>query len=195
LKPYDVQAARLLWFDSVFVLCICTLSPSLTYSSFICSISSFSELVIQYGYGTLFVVALPISSLFSLLSNLKLCSLDAWKLVNLYQRPIPKPAEDIGTWQTVFLLISIASVATNATMIVFTMDVLENFSLSAKFLVFVLFQWGCFIIQVHIYLLWFQPCCLYNMRFTYYVLDDLHGISAWQARRRWVSRKTHSFSC
>lgn len=46
------------------------------------------------------------------------------------------------------MLISIASVITNAGLTVFTMDVTDDFSKPARYWIFILFQWICFSIQV-----------------------------------------------
>jgi uncharacterized membrane protein len=59
---------------------------------------SFSEVAIQYGYTAMFVTALPIAALFAVVSNIVEIRADGWKLFNLHQRPVPKAAEDIGTW-------------------------------------------------------------------------------------------------
>ncbi len=69
----------------------------------------------------------------------------------MHQRPIPVAAEDIGTWQTIFLILSIISVVTNAGLICFTMDTFDDYeNKSIRLWVFILFQWVCFIIQFSI---------------------------------------------
>lgn len=50
--------------------------------------------------------------------------------------------------QTIFLMLSIAAVLTNAGLITFTMDVLDPLSTTNKFWVFIGFQWVCFSLQV-----------------------------------------------
>jgi hypothetical protein len=63
-----------------------------------------------------------------------------------YQRPIPSGAQDIGTWQSIFNIISVAAVITNAGLVCFTMDVLWRYSLFGRVWVFIGFQWviiGC----------------------------------------------------
>ncbi len=49
-------------------------------------------------------------------------------VVQYYQRPIPRGAQDIGTWQSIFTIMSVVAVMTNAGLICFTMDVLDSFS-------------------------------------------------------------------
>jgi hypothetical protein len=84
----------------------------------------------------------------ALISNLAEMKGDVWKLLYLHQRPFPKGAEDIGTWQAIFLIISMVAVVTNAGLTVFTMDTLDNFSLTFRFWIFIGFQWVCFALQV-----------------------------------------------
>jgi hypothetical protein len=54
-------------------------------------------------------------------------------LPQFYQRPAPNGAQDIGTWMTIFQVLSIAAVVTNGALICFTMDVLwDRFSLAGR---------------------------------------------------------------
>lgn len=114
------------------------------------SLEDYAEIAIQYGYMALFVSALPIAAFFALISNIVEIKGDGWKLFNLHQRPVPKTGEDIGTWQTIFLVISIISVVTNAALTSFTMDVLNSSSMTFRFWIFVSFQWVCFALQAFI---------------------------------------------
>ena len=125
------------------------------YEPMLHSIQNYADTAIQYGFTLLFITALPCASFFSLLNNYVKVKFNAWKLVNVskfssslkygvliasfclflfqfYQRPIPNGAQDIGTWQSIFTIISIASVITNAGLIVFTMDVLWDYSLFGR---------------------------------------------------------------
>lgn len=98
----------------------------------------------------LFVSALPMAAFFAYVSNVVGIRSSGWKLLNLFQRPIPKGAEDIGNWQTIFLMLAVIAVLTNAGLTCFTMNVLDSFDESLRFWVFILFQWVCFALQVQI---------------------------------------------
>jgi hypothetical protein len=50
--------------------------------------------------------------------------------------------------QTIFLLLSVAAVLTNAGLIAFTMDETDKYSIEVKYWVFIAFQWVCFSLQV-----------------------------------------------
>ena len=72
---------------------------------------------------------------------------DAWKLVNMYQRVRPGGAQDIGTWQTVFAIMSGAAVVTNGALLVFTMDTFDALPGDAmydKAWLFLVFQYVMF---------------------------------------------------
>ncbi len=56
------------------------------------------ELVIQYGFITIFVAALPLAPLFALLNNWIEIRLDAHKFVVVFRRAVPERAGDIGKW-------------------------------------------------------------------------------------------------
>eukprot|EP00600_Ochromonadales_sp_CCMP1393_P002315 CAMPEP_0174981828 /NCGR_PEP_ID=MMETSP0004_2-20121128/16120_1 /TAXON_ID=420556 /ORGANISM="Ochromonas sp., Strain CCMP1393" /LENGTH=728 /DNA_ID=CAMNT_0016233643 /DNA_START=101 /DNA_END=2287 /DNA_ORIENTATION=+ len=117
------------------------------YDQLSASIEDYADVAITYGYTALFVTALPMASLLALISIIFEIRSDGFKLLNLFQRPFPKGCEDIGTWQDIFLLLSVAAVITNAGLITFTMTTLDRYSTSTKFWIFVLFQWVCFALQ------------------------------------------------
>lgn len=50
--------------------------------------------------------------------------------------------------QTIFLIISVSAVITNAALTVFTMDTLDGFSFQFRMWVFIGFQWACFALQM-----------------------------------------------
>ena len=54
------------------------------------------ELVIQYGFITIFVVALPLAPLFALINNITEIRIDAYKFVVARKRPVTNRAGDIG---------------------------------------------------------------------------------------------------
>lgn len=56
--------------------------------------------------------------------------------------------------QTIFLMLAVAAVLTNAGLIAFTMDVLDAYSESTKFWIFIGFQWICFSMQVRCFVLY-----------------------------------------
>jgi len=54
------------------------------------------ELIIQYGFTTLFVSAFPLAPFFALLNNYFEIRIDAYKFVSGLRRPVPERAGDIG---------------------------------------------------------------------------------------------------
>jgi hypothetical protein len=120
------------------------------YDSHSASIADFMELAIQFGYASMFAAALPMSPLLSLISNFVETTADAYKLLNVHRRPQPQSCEDIGTWQSIFTIISIISVITNSSVSVFTMSVTDSLGDFTRFWVYIAFQWSCFLIQVSI---------------------------------------------
>jgi hypothetical protein len=50
--------------------------------------------------------------------------------------------------QSIFLLLSVISVVTNAGLTVFTMNTLNDLTDASRFWIFILFQWVCFFLQV-----------------------------------------------
>ncbi|XP_064396523.1 anoctamin-7-like isoform X2 [Halichondria panicea] len=78
------------------------------------------ELVVQYGFATLFVAAFPLAPLFALLNNYFEIRIDAHKFVVVLRRPVAERAQDIGAWFGILTIVSQMSVITNAFIIVIT---------------------------------------------------------------------------
>ena len=120
------------------------------------SIKDYSAMALHFGYIALFISALPIAGFLGFISAVIEIKNSAWKLLSVYRRPIPISAEDIGAWQSIFLIIAMAAVATNAGITCFTMTVLDNdkwsdtFVLKVKLWTFIIFQWVCYITQAFI---------------------------------------------
>jgi len=81
--------------------------------------ADFDEMVIQFGYVTLFVVAFPLTPLLALLSNVLENRVDGTKLCKLVRRPEPRGAANMGTWFDILSLVSFIAVITNVAIICF----------------------------------------------------------------------------
>ncbi|KAF9315075.1 Anoctamin-7 [Podila horticola] len=86
----------------------------------------YRELVIQFGFCTLFVTAFPIAPIFALLNNVLEIRVDAYKLLTQHRRPIAQAAQDIGSWGYILALMTHISVLTNATLIAFQSNWMET---------------------------------------------------------------------
>ncbi|NXM31116.1 ANO6 protein, partial [Oxyruncus cristatus] len=84
------------------------------------------EMVIQFGFVTLFVASLPLAPLLALINNMLEIRLDAWKLTTQFRRMVPQKAQDIGAWQPILQGIAILAVVTNAMIIAFTSDMIPR---------------------------------------------------------------------
>ncbi|GFS12773.1 anoctamin [Elysia marginata] len=80
------------------------------------------ELLLQYGFVTIFVAAFPLAPLFALLNNIIEIRLDAYKFVTQWRRPLAMRAQDIGIWFGILQGISAIAVMTNASIIAFTSE-------------------------------------------------------------------------
>ncbi|CAG5126761.1 unnamed protein product [Candidula unifasciata] len=80
------------------------------------------EMVIQYGFVTIFVAAFPLAPLFALLNNIIEIRLDAYKFITQWRRPLAMKAQDIGIWFGILRGISQVAIMTNALIIAFTSD-------------------------------------------------------------------------
>jgi len=87
-------------------------------------VEDYGELYVQFGLATLFVGAFPLAPFIAFVSNFVEVKVDGFKLLYGKRRPVPCGCEDIGAWQSMFSLLALCSVSTNAGVMVFTMDVL-----------------------------------------------------------------------
>lgn len=84
------------------------------------------EMVIQFGFVTLFVASFPLAPVLALVNNLFEIRVDAWKITTQFRRMMPEKAQDIGAWQPILQGIAILAVATNAMIIAFTSDMIPR---------------------------------------------------------------------
>ncbi|TMW43143.1 hypothetical protein DOY81_011777, partial [Sarcophaga bullata] len=80
------------------------------------------EMILQYGFVTLFVAAFPLAPLFALLNNVAEIRLDAFKMVTQSRRPLAERVEDIGAWYGILRIITYTAVVSNAFVIAYTSD-------------------------------------------------------------------------
>ncbi|XP_063802438.1 anoctamin-5 isoform X3 [Pseudophryne corroboree] len=84
------------------------------------------EMVIQFGFITLFVASFPLAPLLALLNNILEIRVDSWKLTTQFRRPFAAKAHSIGVWQEILNAVAILSVVTNAFIVAFTSDMIPR---------------------------------------------------------------------
>lgn len=120
------------------------------------SIARYSDVAIQYGYMVLFATALPIACAVSIIECICKARIDAWLMIRYKQRPMPMSASSMGTWYSIFKILSTVAVITNAGLICFTMTVFydtasdeinADLSFMSRIWIFIGFQWVFFTLQ------------------------------------------------
>ncbi|XP_076321953.1 anoctamin-4-like [Tachypleus tridentatus] len=71
------------------------------------------EMVLQFGFVTIFVVAFPLAPLFALLNNITEIRLDARKFITFLRRPVAERVKNIGIWYRILNSVGKISVITN----------------------------------------------------------------------------------
>lgn len=84
------------------------------------------EMVLQFGFITIFVAAFPLAPLFALLNNWVEIRLDAQKFVCETRRPVADRAQDIGVWFSIMDALAQLAVISNAFLIAFTSEFLPR---------------------------------------------------------------------
>ncbi|KAK9876029.1 hypothetical protein WA026_011144 [Henosepilachna vigintioctopunctata] len=91
------------------------------------------EMILQYGFVTLFVAAFPLAPLCALLNNIAEIRLDAYKMVTQARRPLAEKTEDIGAWEGILRAITYAAVVSNAFVIAYTSDFIPRMVYKFKY--------------------------------------------------------------
>ncbi|KDR07370.1 hypothetical protein L798_03236, partial [Zootermopsis nevadensis] len=84
------------------------------------------EMVLQFGFITIFVAAFPLAPLFALLNNWVEIRLDAQKFVCETRRIVAERAENIGIWFKILHMLAHLAVISNAFLIAFTSEFLPK---------------------------------------------------------------------
>ncbi|KAJ8021915.1 Anoctamin-7 [Holothuria leucospilota] len=84
------------------------------------------EMIIQFGFITVFVAAFPLAPLFALLNNWIEIRLDAQKFIGELRRGVAERAQDIGIWYDILDFIAQLAVISNAFLIAFTSEFLPR---------------------------------------------------------------------
>mmetsp|Transcript_38072 Transcript_38072/g.100725 ORF Transcript_38072/g.100725 Transcript_38072/m.100725 type:complete len:869 (-) Transcript_38072:66-2672(-) len=89
-------------------------------------VEDYTELAIGFALLTCFGIALPVMSVFALVSHIVEYRLLAFRMTNVTCRPMPETADGIGIWSWVFGHIGEVAVAVNVAMAVFEMDPMRH---------------------------------------------------------------------
>lgn len=102
--------------------------------------SEMDEILVQYGYTTLFVVAAPWVPLLSLIAMIFECFLDSTKLLLLYRRPFPMPVSSNEPWDTAFDVFGVLAMATNLAVVVFASKLFDHWTHTQKIMLFLVVE-------------------------------------------------------
>eukprot|EP00800_Vazella_pourtalesii_P004494 TRINITY_DN150_c0_g1_i4.p1 TRINITY_DN150_c0_g1~~TRINITY_DN150_c0_g1_i4.p1 ORF type:complete len:977 (-),score=199.69 TRINITY_DN150_c0_g1_i4:179-3109(-) len=84
------------------------------------------ELIIQFGFVTLFVASFPLAPLFALLNNYAEIRLDAFKYLCLQRKVVATRAADIGIWYSILDIVAKCAVVSNAFLIAYTATFIDR---------------------------------------------------------------------
>eukprot|EP00741_Cyanophora_paradoxa_P023748 tig00021617_g22939.t1 len=87
----------------------------------------YAELMLQFGYVTMFAAGFPLSSALALLNNLVEIRSDMFKYLRTMQRPFPTMSQGIGVWNTVLFGMSTAAVISNTFILCFVSNTMNEY--------------------------------------------------------------------
>jgi len=89
-------------------------------------VDEYGEMVIQYGYLTLFAASFPLAPLLAFVNNIVEVRTDTYKWLTIYNKPFYRGADDIGGWYTILEVLSTIAVITNVLLIGFSFPTLYD---------------------------------------------------------------------
>ncbi|KAL5275992.1 hypothetical protein ACFFRR_001674 [Megaselia abdita] len=84
------------------------------------------EMVLQFGFITIFGLAFPLAPLFALMNNAFELRMDAMKLLKFYKRPNPQRTNNIGVWFSIMSVVTKIAVASTAFIIAFSSNLIPK---------------------------------------------------------------------
>ncbi|XP_055909970.1 anoctamin-5 isoform X2 [Eupeodes corollae] len=84
------------------------------------------EMVLQFGFITLFGLAFPLAPLLALINNVIEMRLDAFKMLKFFKRPVAQRVRNIGVWYNIMAIISKIAVASSAMIIAFSTNLIPK---------------------------------------------------------------------
>ncbi|XP_077593901.1 anoctamin-10 [Stigmatopora nigra] len=75
--------------------------------------AEYIELLVQFGYLSLFSCVYPLTAVLLLINNVTEIRSDAYKICKLFRKPFSAPTANMGVWQTAFEILSYVSVVSN----------------------------------------------------------------------------------
>ncbi|XP_073328600.1 anoctamin-10 [Pagrus major] len=75
--------------------------------------AEYIELLVQFGYLSLFSCVYPLTAVLLLINNLTEIRSDAYKICKLFRKPFTPPVANMGVWQIAFEVLSFVSVVSN----------------------------------------------------------------------------------
>ncbi|CAM8880006.1 unnamed protein product [Rhodiola kirilowii] len=80
------------------------------------------ELALRFGLVMMFACAFPLVFAFAFLINLMEIRMDAFKLLTMFKRPVPRVAETNGAWLNIFQFLIVTSICTNCAILICLYD-------------------------------------------------------------------------
>lgn len=88
--------------------------------------AEYIELLVQFGYLSLFSCVYPLAAVLLLINNLTEIRSDAYKICQLFRKPFSTPVANMGVWQIAFEVLSFVSVMSNCWLLLLSPQ-LQNF--------------------------------------------------------------------
>ncbi|XP_041651379.1 anoctamin-10 isoform X2 [Cheilinus undulatus] len=90
--------------------------------------AEYIELLVQFGYLSLFSCVYPLTAVLLLINNLTEIRSDAYKICKLFRKPFCSPVANMGVWQTAFEVLSFVSVVSNCWLLLLSPQLQELFN-------------------------------------------------------------------
>lgn len=102
------------------------------------TLKEYSSVTVLFGYTALFSTVYPVAPLLCLLRIYFKSRLQGWSFCQIYRRPMPSTAEDIGVWQDIMSLLGVIAVAYTFGLIFLDSGYFDDSKRSDQWLYFIL---------------------------------------------------------
>eukprot|EP01091_Cochliopodium_minus_P009763 TRINITY_DN2477_c0_g1_i1.p1 TRINITY_DN2477_c0_g1~~TRINITY_DN2477_c0_g1_i1.p1 ORF type:complete len:760 (+),score=227.49 TRINITY_DN2477_c0_g1_i1:44-2323(+) len=122
----------------------------LDYVPNVSTFDDYNELIIQYGYLTLFAASLPVAPILVMVNCMVELKTDGLKYLRHMQRPNYRGAQDIGVWYYILEVLGVMAVITNGLLIGFSGRVFETLEIRNVLVIvcfFILFEHTLLVIK------------------------------------------------
>lgn len=113
-------------------------------------ILEYLELIVQFGFVTLFAITFPLLPLIAYVTNICEVEVDKMKILRFLKRPIPAGALDIGNWFAILEVLSFIAIFSNLGILIFTSNNYHELTYFWKWIIYMVLSFFYIIVKIFV---------------------------------------------